>query len=203
MNLEGKKSGRTEKLNKKKKKKLYENIKGHHCDLNIYSPINKKLEFIMSHQEEIESPLTSLQPDIQPQTTTTTSTSKSKKKKQRKPQTEEEYAFQVSRWNETGPTINTDTWLFENLEELNVDVKIDRLKLLHAVELAYYQKDYEKCLELLKLGEKMYNVDFDEVGECITNDYKNSQKQVKWNKKVERNIMELYNIKKKCINKLG
>lgn len=49
----------------------------------------------------------------------------------------------------------------------------------------------------------MYNVDFDEVGECITNDYKNSQKQVKWNKKVERNIMELYNIKKKCINKLG
>ena len=94
----------------------------------------------MSHQEEIELPLTSLQPDIQPQTTTTTSTSKSKKKKQRKPQTEEEYAFQVSRWNETGPTINTDTWLFENLEELNVDVKIDRLKLLHAVELAYYQK---------------------------------------------------------------
>ncbi|RCK59048.1 hypothetical protein Cantr_07095 [Candida viswanathii] len=130
-------------------------------------------------------------------------TTKSKKKKQRKPQTDEEYAFQLEQWNSTGPTINTDMWLYENLDKLNVDVKVDRVKLLHAVELAYYQRDYKKCLELIERGEKMYDVDIDAVGECITNDYKNSQKQVKWNKKLEKNIMELYSIKVKCINKVN
>lgn len=155
-------------------------------------------------QQQQESVEEILLPNIEPEDIQSTNILKSTtKKKQRKPQTEEEYAIQISQWNKTGPLINTDTWLFENLNDLNIDIKIDRLKLLHSVELAYYRRDYNKCLELLEIGENLYLINLEEVGDYITNDYKSSSKQIKWNKKLEKNIMELYNIKKKCINKLN
>ncbi|KAF6070035.1 hypothetical protein FOB64_002731 [Candida albicans] len=65
----------------------------------------------------------------------------SKNKRQRKIQTEEEYNYQLNRWRETGPMINTDTWLNEvNLAELDISDKLDRVKLLHVCELHYYKK---------------------------------------------------------------
>jgi hypothetical protein len=51
--------------------------------------------------------------------------------------------------------------LFNKLDSLNPDSKVDRATLLHAAERAYYLKDYNKALEILDrtskwamLGEK-------------------------------------------------
>ncbi|EGW30716.1 uncharacterized protein SPAPADRAFT_62578 [Spathaspora passalidarum NRRL Y-27907] len=120
-----------------------------------------------------------------------------KSTKQRKPQTEEQYLHQVSLWNESGPTINDDDWLFTNLDQLDPSKKIDRVKILHACERAYYQRDWEKCLELVKIGEKIFNVDLDEY-----HDYQLNQGKRK-SANLERHVIDLYNIKQRCLSKMN
>ena len=138
----------------------------------------------------------------------------SKKKRQRKIQTEEEYNYQLNRWRETGPMINTDTWLNElNLADLDINDKLDRVKLLHVCELHYYKRDYSTCLKVINIGESLYGVDLNKVGHKIKQlhdkqmiedeDDEEEEEEVKWDKNIEKNIAELYQIKMKCLAKLS
>ncbi|EEQ45382.1 conserved hypothetical protein [Candida albicans WO-1] len=135
----------------------------------------------------------------------------SKNKRQRKIQTEEEYNYQLNRWRETGPMINTDTWLNEvNLAELDISDKLDRVKLLHVCELHYYKRDYSTCLKVINVGESLYGVDLNKVGPKIkqlnnkeTTEENEEEEEVKWDKNIEKNIAELYHIKMRCLAKLS
>ncbi|KAL6452023.1 hypothetical protein SBY92_003332 [Candida maltosa Xu316] len=127
-------------------------------------------------------------------------------KKRRKEQTEEEYQHQLKLWQETGPTINTEDWLLNDAEvfdKIDINSKIDRVKVLHVIELCYYRKDYDMCLKYLEKAESLYNVDLDEIGQSVSDEFKKVTRKTKWNKKWERNISDLYNIKVKCKKKLN
>lgn len=71
------------------------------------------------------------------------------KTKVRKGQTEEAYQIQKKQFEETGPLVNTLTWLEElDLEKLNPQLKTDRAKIEHLAERLYYKREYSKCLEI-------------------------------------------------------
>lgn len=71
------------------------------------------------------------------------------KVKVRKGQTEEAYQIQKTQFQESGPVINTSTWLEElDLSNINPDVKTDRNLIEHLAERLYFKKEYTKCLEV-------------------------------------------------------
>ncbi|KAI3403386.2 hypothetical protein KGF56_003807 [Candida oxycetoniae] len=123
-------------------------------------------------------------------------------KKQRKPQTEEEYQYQLSLWAKTGPQINTETWLYEDLDRLDNTRKVDRQKILHACEKAYYERDWLKCLEMCNIGEKLFGVDLNAVGEELRRNFENKGRKTKTSGKIERHIIELLNIKERCLSRI-
>lgn len=125
-----------------------------------------------------------------------------KSKKQRKPQTQEEYNHQLQLWQKTGPQINTETWLYENMDNLNVDNKADRTKALHACEKAYYERDWTKCLQMCKVAELLFGVDFGELEaeeEALLQQFKDVKKKSRICSKLEKQVYELWNIKLRCI----
>lgn len=123
--------------------------------------------------------------------------------KVRKPQTDEEFLIQKRQFQEQGPTINTDEWLYDTdiLNGLSQDKKCDRMHILHACEKAYYTKDYKRCMDLISLGEQMFGVDANE--QQLKRDFNESSKKVKKSAKLERHVVELIHIKEKCVQKLG
>ncbi|EGV65241.1 hypothetical protein PSN45_002615 [Yamadazyma tenuis] len=124
---------------------------------------------------------------------------KKSKKKVRKPQSEEEYQFQKHLFTQSGPTINTDTWLYDEqaLEDLDKDKKTDRMRMLNACEKAYYDRNYPKCLELIAQAETLFGVHQHPVTTREDLDTK-----VKKSNRVERHITDLVHIKEKCLHKL-
>lgn len=126
-------------------------------------------------------------------------------KKSRKKQTDEEYLAQKRQFFEEGPTINSDNWLLDEeiLKRSNNLKKSDRVKLLNACERAYYLKDYIKCLELVKIAEKVFGVELDDDEKLkLKEDFETSGKKVKKSAKIEKHIIELINIKEHAQKKL-
>ncbi|RLV92017.1 hypothetical protein JA1_003368 [Spathaspora sp. JA1] len=119
-----------------------------------------------------------------------------KSNKKRKPQTEEQYSHQLSLWNESGPTINDEDWLYTNLDNLDPSKKIDRVKIIHACERAYYERDWERCLELVEIGEKIFGVDLNDYHDYILNQGKRKSANL------ERHVIDLYNIKQRCLSRM-
>ena len=83
---------------------------------------------------------------------------KAKGKKVRKEQSEEDYLSQKLQFYSTGPTLNTEDWLYnpEELNQLDNSKKTDRVRMLNACEKSYYQKDYNKCLDLIRRAESWF-----------------------------------------------
>ncbi|KAI5955307.1 hypothetical protein KGF54_001868 [Candida jiufengensis] len=129
----------------------------------------------------------------------------SKTNKQRKPQTEEEYQHQLKLWNESGPQINTENWLYEEIfdKQLDPTQKINRVKLLHGCEKAYYNRDWEKCLEICKIGEKLFQVDLDVIGETMKINLSLESRRQRISNKIERHIVDLYNIRQRCLERIN
>lgn len=124
--------------------------------------------------------------------------------KQRKPQTAEEYAHQLSLWRSSGPQINTETWLFEDVDKLNpIQSKVDSAKLLHACEKAYYLRDWNKCLELCNLGAELFDVELDEVGDAMKQELQLTSRRKRLGKKHERSVVDLYDIKQRCLSRIN
>ena len=100
---------------------------------------------------------------------------KAKGKKVRKEQSEEDYLSQKLQFYSTGPTLNTEDWLYnpEELNQLDNSKKTDRVRMLNACEKSYYQKDYNKCLDLIRRAESLFEVQLDneEENEDIKSDF--------------------------------
>lgn len=132
---------------------------------------------------------------------------KAKGKKVRKEQSEEDYLSQKLQFYGTGPTLNTEDWLYdpEELDLLDNSKKTDRVKMLNACEKAYYQRDYNKCLDLIKKAESLFEVQLDnEVeNEDIKSDFESSGKKTRKSAKVDRHIVELLHIKERCLEKVN
>ncbi|KAI5970071.1 hypothetical protein CANMA_000895 [Candida margitis] len=123
--------------------------------------------------------------------------------KQRKVQTAEEYAHQLSLWRSSGPQINTETWLYEDLDKLNpIENKVDSAKLLHACEKAYYLRDWHHCLQLCNLGARLFAVDLDQVGDAMKQDLQSTNRRKRLGKKHERSVVDLYDIKQRCSSRM-
>lgn len=131
---------------------------------------------------------------------------KTKGKKVRKEQSEEDYLLQKQQFYKNGPTLNTDDWLYdsEGLDQLDDSKKTDRVKMLHACEKAYYQRDYKKCLDLINRGELLFGVNLDnEDNEDIKSDFESSGRKTRKSAKVDRHIIDLLHIKERCFEKLN
>lgn len=123
--------------------------------------------------------------------------------KQRKPQTAEEFAHQLDLWRASGPQINTETWLYEDVEKLNpIESKVDSAKLLHACEKAYYLRDWNQCLLLCNVGAKLFAVDLDEVGDAMKQDLQLTSRRKRLGKKHERSVVDLFDIKQRCLSRM-
>lgn len=127
------------------------------------------------------------------------------KGKQRKLQTQEEFLEQKRQFQESGPKIDTEDWLYDetHLSKLSNDRKLDRVAMLHACEKAYFLKDYAKCLELVGRAEVLFGVSLDDkdANEVLRLEFLNAGKKTKKSCKVERHVMELLHIKEKCVAK--
>lgn len=130
-----------------------------------------------------------------------------KGKKTRKEQSEADYLNQKQQFYQNGPTLNTEDWLYDDqdLEQLDNSRKTDRVRMLHACEKAYYQKDYKKCLDLISRGEALFGVNLDNGNENeeIKNEFEASGKKTRKSAKVDRHIVELLHIKESCLEKLN
>ncbi|KAG5418913.1 hypothetical protein I9W82_003631 [Candida metapsilosis] len=163
---------------------------------------------IQSHQSPPTSPLPSLQEnqteDDDQKTESTSQQPQSKPQtKQRKPQTAEEYAHQLDLWRSSGPQINTETWLYEDVDKLiPIESKVDSAKLLHACEKAYYLRDWDQCLSLCNLGAKLFAVDLEEVGDVMKQELQSTSRRKRLNKKHERSVVDLYDIKQRCLSRM-
>lgn len=120
-----------------------------------------------------------------------------KPKKVRKGQSEEAYLAQKTQFHTSGPLINTDDWLDDKqaLKSLDANKKTDKIRMLHACEKAYYDKNYQKCLEFISIGETLFGIDKDEINP--------DQSTKKAKKKVDRDKLDLLYIKEKCLQKLS
>ena len=96
--------------------------------------------------------------------------------KTRKPQTAEEYQAQLRSFYSAGPHINSENWLLESLVDVSPDQKTDRVRILHACEQAYFRGEYERCLELISQGEKVFGVS-DYMIESFTESEENKDKK--------------------------
>lgn len=132
---------------------------------------------------------------------------KTKGKKVRKDQSEEDYLSQKLQFYSTGPTLNTEDWLYdpEGLNQLDNSKKTDRVRMLNACEKAYYQRDYTKCLSLIKRAESLFQVQLDnkKENEDIKSDFESSGKKTRKSAKVDRHIVELLHIKERCLEKVN
>lgn len=130
-----------------------------------------------------------------------------KKPKQRKGQTEEEYLEQKRQFEESGPQINSEDWLYgeERLSNLDNTKKLDRVHILHACEKAYFMQEYEKCIELIKIGERLFGVELDDeaANDDLKTDFQNAGRKTRKSTKVERHVVELLHIKEACLKKLS
>lgn len=130
-----------------------------------------------------------------------------KKPKVRKPQTEYEFNEQKAQFQSTGPRINTSDWLYDEdvLEKLDSTKKVDRVHILHACEKAYYMRDYEKCLSLISMGEKIFGVELEDesANNKLKKEFSNAGRKVKKSSKVERHVVELLHIKEACLRKMA
>ncbi|KAK6465848.1 hypothetical protein DFJ63DRAFT_317040 [Scheffersomyces coipomensis] len=124
--------------------------------------------------------------------TNTENTTKGKIK-QRKPQTEEEFQAQKANFESIGPVINTQDWFLndETLHNLQKDQKIDRKFILNSVELLYFRKEFEKCLNFIETyAESMYGINTNDEGDKTTI------------KKIDKDYQSIVYIKSKCTEKL-
>lgn len=167
-----------------------------------------QLPSIQSHQSPPTSPLSPVQENrIEDDDQKTESTQQQlqgkPQTKQRKPQTAEEYAHQLDLWRSSGPQINTETWLYEDVDKLNpIESKVDSAKLLHACEKAYYLRDWDQCLLLCNLGAKLFAVDLEEVGDVMKQELQLTSRRKRLNKKHERSVVDLYDIKQRCLSRM-
>ncbi|CAH6718491.1 hypothetical protein CLIB1444_01S07932 [[Candida] jaroonii] len=116
-----------------------------------------------------------------------------KKSKQRKGQTDEEYEIQKQIFHENGPLVNDQDWLLDedDLANLDKDNKYDRTRIIFACEKLYFERKFDKCLELIQFGEKFYDTE-------IPTDNGKTKKS----SSIDRQVMELSHIKEKCLSKL-
>lgn len=128
-----------------------------------------------------------------------------KKPKARKQQTDEEFAAQKQQFDQTGPRTNTSHWLYDQeiLSQLDSTKKTDRVHILHACERAYFQRDYQKCLELITVGERLFGVELEDenANSEIKQEFANLGRKTKKSSKVERHVVELLHIKEACLRK--
>lgn len=77
--------------------------------------------------------------------------------------------------------------------------------MLNACEKSYYQKDYNKCLDLIRRAESLFEVQLDneEENEDIKSDFESSGKKTRKSAKVDRHIVELLHIKERCLEKVN
>lgn len=147
---------------------------------------------LSKEQINIEPECQSLQPEplTKPQ-------GKVLKKKARKGQSEEEYLEQKTQFYQEGPRINTENWLYDEniLKNLDSNKKPDRAQMILACEKAYFQRDYEKCLELVQLAESIFEVEPQDVA-CDKPETKAAKKKIK------HHVVELMHIKESCLKKL-
>jgi hypothetical protein len=112
--------------------------------------------------------------------------------KTRKPQTAEEYQAQLRAFYSAGPHINSENWLLESLVDVSPDQKTDRVRILHACEQAYFRGEYERCLELISQGEKVFGVSdymiesFTESEDTKDNNDNRDKKENKENKDIAK-----------------
>ncbi|WPK23605.1 hypothetical protein PUMCH_000846 [Australozyma saopauloensis] len=129
-----------------------------------------------------------------------------KKPKQRKAQTEEEFLAQKSQFEAAGPQINAQNWLFQDqiLNNLDNSLKFDRVHMLHVCEKAYFERNYEQCLEYIKRAETLYGVDLDNASdnEDIKQSFSSAGRKTKKSSKVERHVVELLHIKEACLKRM-
>lgn len=130
-----------------------------------------------------------------------------KKPKVRKQQTEAEFDAQKLQFKATGPRINTSDWLFdpEVIASLDNTKKTDRVHILHACEKAYFMRDYDKCLSLIGVGEKLFGVELEDENsnQELKEEFSNAGRKVKKSSKVERHVVELLHIKEACLRKMA
>lgn len=130
-----------------------------------------------------------------------------KKPKVRKQQTAEEFEAQKAQFVATGPRLNTSNWLYDpqTLAQLNPLQKTDRVHILHACEKAYFQRDYEKCLELILTGERLFGVELEDetANSDIKREFASLGRKTKKSSKVERHVVELLHIKEACLRKMA
>lgn len=124
-------------------------------------------------------------------------------RKNRKEQSEEEFLQQKKDFFSTGPVVQTEDWLFDvaDLDHFDTNSKIDRTTFLHACEKAYYLRNYQKCLDLIRRGEGLFglkNNDADHIKES----FNNANRKAKKSAVADRHIVELLHIKEKCLEKL-
>ncbi|KAH3688114.1 hypothetical protein WICPIJ_000885 [Wickerhamomyces pijperi] len=106
------------------------------------------------------------------------------KVKVRKGQPEEAYLIQKNLYQESGPQLNTLTWLEElDLSKLDANIKTDRTALESLTERLYYSRDYKKCLEVTEFALEFVKV-------------------VDNQKKIKNEIDELISLKERCEKRL-
>lgn len=173
------------------------------CLKGVYLSMSVSQEIVLNVNSEIIPECQSLN---ESGTSTTTPTQK-KSKKVRKEQSEEEYTQQKKQFYHAGPTINTEDWLYDSVGsgQLDNSKKTDRVKMLHACEKAYYQRDYRKCLELIDIAESLFEVklDNDDDNTDIKTGFEASGKKTKKSAKVERHVIDLLHIKERCLYALS
>ncbi|KAK6456696.1 uncharacterized protein RJT20DRAFT_126735 [Scheffersomyces xylosifermentans] len=168
------------------------------CD-DIESESGSRIE---TQEMEEESGTTAIEGDMKVAEGNSIATSAaqmvSTRAKTRKPQTEDEFQSQLEQFRKSGPKLNTSEWLYEDLHLLDNNMKIDRVKMLHAVEKAYYMRDYDKCKELIEVAEKVFEiVDENQAKE----EWDQSGKKIKKSAKLERHVIDLLHIKEKVYDR--
>lgn len=107
------------------------------------------------------------------------------KVKVRKGQTEEAYIIQRNQFQESGPKLNTITWLEDlDLDKLDANVKTDRTALESLTERLYFKRDYRKCLEVTEFALE------------FVKEYPNQ-------KKIKNEIDELVLLRARCMQRLA
>ncbi|CAH2355221.1 hypothetical protein CLIB1423_23S00496 [[Candida] railenensis] len=135
-------------------------------------------------------------------------TAPKKSKKVRKGQTDEEFLAQKTQFFKDGPFINSEDWLYDattenSQKELNEKQKADRVIMLHAVEREYYSRNYLRCLELIHRAEVLFDVSDEETTEHLEHEYQSAGIVTKKSAKIEKHILELLQIKEKCLKRLA
>ncbi|ODV97849.1 hypothetical protein PACTADRAFT_185849 [Pachysolen tannophilus NRRL Y-2460] len=114
------------------------------------------------------------------------------KLKIRKGQSEEHYQAQKDMFYSTGPFLNTEDWLFQlDIGELDFDLKVNHVKLIHFLENLYFRKMYDECL-------LNCNLVLDKISKNADLEKENKNKK---NYKMSMCANEVGEIKQRCLNK--